>query len=105
MKVQYIYTVEVPDDKVTELQQAAEHILCKPMDIADRRIVSHVMGQVIDQLKLIAEKNIGASGPCATLIQHCCVIGIAATGEYSIRFRVLPDEPEKPAPSRNIIWN
>ena len=105
MKIQYIYTLNIPDDRVPDLKVAAEQILCKEVDHSDRRIITHVMSQVIDQLKQIGEKNVGTGDACAVLIQHCCVIGMAVTGEYSIRFRVLPDDPEKPFQGRDIIWN
>jgi len=106
MKVQYIYTFEIPDEKVAELQQAAEGILCKPIEKPDRLIIANVMSQVIEQLKGISTKTVGASGPCSIMIQHCCVLGMAVMGDgATVRFRVLPDEPEKSAPSRNIIWN
>ena len=105
MKVQYIYTLNIPDDKVPDLQHSAEQVLCKEVGHGERMLISHLMSQVIDQLKQISEKNVGSHDACAVLIQHCCVIGMAVASDYSVRFRVLPDDSEKPFQVNKIIWN
>lgn len=104
MKVQYIYTIEIPDEKVPELQESAERFLCAEMDKADRIIAMQVMGQVVEQTKAAMQRTIGTPNAAGVIIQHCCVLGMAAGGEYSIRFRVLPEEG-KTVPSMNIVWN
>lgn len=104
MKVQYIYTIEIPDEKVPELQDSAERILCAEMDKADRIIAMQVMGQVVEQMKAAVQKTIGAPNAAGVIIQHCCVLGMAAGGNYSIRFRILPEEGQTVS-TQNIIWN
>ena len=104
MKIQYIYTIEVSDEKVPELKDAAEKLLCVDMDKPDRIIAMQVMGQVVEQMKAASQRTIGAPIAAGVIIQHCCVLGMAAAGEYSIRFRVLPEEGQV-VPPMNIIWN
>ncbi len=100
-RIQYIYTIEVSEEQVGNVKQAVESSLGQPMGSLDRQLASQIMGQVIQQVTAMAQKNIGTTIPCARIIQHCCLLGMAATGpSFGFEDKVLSELPS----SRQIIW-
>lgn len=100
-KIQYIYTVELPDDQVDKVKQAVETTLAQPMGVLEKQVITQVMGQVIQQVQGMMQKNVGASEPCGKIVQHCCVLGMAATGpSFHFELKVLSDIK----PVRLIRW-
>jgi len=100
-RIQYIYTIEVSEEQVDNVKQAVESSLGQPMGSLDRQLASQIMGQVIHQVTAMAQKNIGTTVPCARIIQHCCLLRMAATGpSFGFEVKVLSDLP----PSRQIVW-
>lgn len=100
-KIQYIYTVELPDDQVDKVKQSVETTLAQPMGVLEKQVITQVMAQVIQQVQMMMQKNVGASEPCQKIAQHCCVLGMAATGpSFGFELKVLSQIPQM----RQITW-
>lgn len=100
-KIQCIYTVELPDEQVDKVKSAMETSLAQPMGVLEKQVITQVMAQVIQQVQMMMQKNIGAAEPCQKIAQHCCVLGLAATGpSFGFEFKVVSQVPTM----RHINW-